>query len=207
MKDKMIDWYRDSMKTYGEDDFRSLHWGDKAGTSARFRYEQMDSEVNFEDKSVIEIGCGWGSFFDFGFVCQKYLGFDVVAEFIDSANKKYGGSIDKEFYVKDVLSLMPASYKAIRFDKFDVSISSGVAGNIGGPAYLPEKLNTMLRQMYEISHTVLVNFPSNRATNRAENVEYFSPEYVLGQALNITNNVKIIHRNKFDFLLRLDRDE
>jgi len=61
--------------------------------------------------------------------------------------------------------------------------------------------------MYVRSNTVLVNFPSNRATNRAENVEYFSPEYILGQALNITNNVKIIHKNKFDFLLKLEHDE
>ena len=146
----------------------------------------MDSEVDFSNKSIIEVGCGWGSFFDFGFTCDSYFGIDVVPEFIKIANKKYGGSIDKEFYVEDVLR---------------------VAGNIGGPAYLPEKLNTMLRKMYEISQTVLVNFPSNRATNRAENVEYFSPEYILGQALNITNNVKIIHRNRFDFLLRLDHNE
>jgi len=207
MKDKMVNWYEESVKKYGEEDFRSLNWGDKEGTSARFRYEQMDSEVDFSNKSIIEVGCGWGSFFDFGFTCDSYFGIDVVPEFIKIANKKYGGSIDKEFYVEDVLSLMHASYKTIRFNKFDVSISSGVAGNIGGPAYLPEKLNTMLRKMYEISQTVLVNFPSNRATNRAENVEYFSPEYILGQALNITNNVKIIHRNRFDFLLRLDHNE
>ena len=26
MKDKMIEWYTESIKQYGEDDFRSLHW-------------------------------------------------------------------------------------------------------------------------------------------------------------------------------------
>ena len=201
MKDKMIEWYTESIKQYGEDDFRSLHWGDKAGTSARFRYEQMDLEINFENKSVLEIGCGWGSFFDFGFACKEYLGFDVVPEFIEIANKKYGGSIDKVFRIQDISSIETIT------DRYDVSIASGVAGNIGGPAYLPEKLKDMLHNMYVRSNTVLVNFPSNRATNRAENVEYFSPEYVLGQALNVTNNVKIIHRNKFDFLLRLDHNE
>jgi len=117
------------------------------------------------------------------------------------ANKKYGGSIDKVFRIQDVSSIETIT------DKYDVSIASGVAGNIGGPAYLPEKLKSMLHNMYVRSNTVLVNFPSNRATNRAENVEYFSPEYVLSQALNITDNVKIIHRNRFDFLLRLDHNE
>ena len=207
MKTKMMDSYNESLAKHGESDFRSLNWGDTDGTSAKFRYKQMDSEVNFENKSIVEIGCGWGSFFDFGFICADYFGIDVNPKFIDIANKKYGGSIDKEFYVEDVLSLLPPSYKSIRFNKFDVSISSGVAGNIGGPAYLPDKLNTMLRKMYSISNTVLVNFPSNRATVRAEGVEYFSPEYVLSQALQITNNVKLIHLNKFDFLLRLDHNE
>lgn len=198
----MIKWYNESIKEYGENDFRSLHWGDKAGTSARFRYEQMDAEVEFEGKSVVEIGCGWGSFFDFGFTCDDYFGIDVVPEFIELARKKYGHGNGKEFYVQDVATITTG------FDnRFGVAIASGVAGNIGGPAYLTEKLNILLRKMYSMADTTLINFPSNRATNRSENVEYFSPEYVLGQALNITNNVKIIHRNKFDFLLRLDHDE
>jgi len=198
MKTKMVDSYNESLEKYGDSDFRSLNWGDKDGTSARFRYEQMDAEVSFENKSVVEIGCGWGSFFDFGFICQDYIGFDINSKFVDIANKKYGGSLDKTFYVQDIASHIDRNLK------FDVSIASGVAGNIGGPAYLPEKLNDMLRKMYSISKTVLINFPSNRATTRAAGVEYFSPEYVLGTALNITNNVKLIHRNRFDFLLRLD---
>jgi hypothetical protein len=200
-KNEMIDSYNDSLDKYGDSDFRSLNWGDKDGTSAKFRYEQMDLEVNFQSKSVLEIGSGWGSFFDFGFICQDYMGFDINPKFIDIANKKYGGSLDAYFYVQDISSLASLDIK------YDVSIASGVAGNIGGPAYLPEKLNNMLRKMYSISDTVLVNFPSNRATTRADGVEYFSPEYVLGMALNITDNIKIVHRNKFDFLLRLDHNE
>jgi cyclopropane fatty-acyl-phospholipid synthase-like methyltransferase len=201
-KNKMIESYNESLAKHGDSDFRSLNWGDTDGTSARFRYEQMDLEVNFENKSVAEIGCGWGSFFDFGFICDDYWGIDVNPNFVKIANKKYGGSIDKEFYVEDVLNMHTQSINNV-----DVAISSGVAGNIGGPAYLPEYLITMLRKMYSISNTVLVNFPSNRATVRAEGVEYFAPEYVLSQALQITNNVKLIHINKFDFLLRLDKNE
>jgi len=206
MKDKMINWYNKSLVKYGDSDFRSLNWGDITGTSARFRYEQMDIEVDFKTKSVLEVGCGWGSFFDFGFVCKEYMGWDVVSDFIDIANKKYGSSLDKSFYVKDISSI-DSPVRLGGLSRYDVSIASGVAGNIGGPAYLPEKLNYMLRMMYSCSNTVLVNFPSNRATNRSEGVEYFSPEYVLAKALEITNNVKLIHKNKFDFLIRLDHNE
>ena len=55
-----------------------------------------------------------------------------------------------------------------------------------------------------IAKKVIVNFPSNRATIRTEFVEYFSPEYVLGEAFNITENVQLIHKQKSDFLLILN---
>ena len=60
--------------------------------------------------------------------------------------------------------------------------------------------------MYKTAQTVLINFPSNRATIRSEYVEYFSPEYVLGQALNITENVQLIHKVKSDFLIILNHE-
>ena len=60
--------------------------------------------------------------------------------------------------------------------------------------------------MFNSANTVMINFPSNRATIRTEYVEYFSPEYILGQALNITDNIKLIHKNRFDFLLILTHE-
>ena len=69
MKDKMIKWYKDSFNKYGRGDYRSLTWGDKEGKSARKRYEQMSQYVDFKNSSVHEVGCGWGSFFNFGFKC------------------------------------------------------------------------------------------------------------------------------------------
>jgi len=53
----------------------------------------------------------------------------------------------------------------------------------------------------------MVNFPSNRATIRSEYVEYFAPEYIISQALNLTNNIQLIHKNRSDFLLILKHNE
>jgi len=198
MKDKMIKWYSDSLKKYGEKDFRSLAWGNEEGSSAKLRYEQMFSEYDWTDKKVFEIGCGWGSFFDFGFKSKNYYGIDVMSEFIELANKNHSNDNIK-FETKDIFDF---TYHR----KFDVAISSGVAGNRGGPAWHPSYLTEFLSKMYGAAQTVIVNFPSNRATIRTDNVEYFSPEFVLGQALNITENIKLIHKNKFDFLLRLEHE-
>ena len=189
---EIIKLYNDKLAQYGENDFRSLNWGDKEGKSAKKRYEQMNQHVDFNCR-IFEYGCGWGSFFDFGFKCQKYVGYDINEKLIDIANKKY--PLHK--WTTD---------DNVKFSTFDLFISSGVAGNRGGPAWSPNLLKDYLYKMSLIAKKVIVNFPSNRATIRSEHVEYFSPEYVLGQALTITENVQLIHKYKSDFLLILNHE-
>ena len=185
--------YNDKLTQYGEDDFRSLNWGDKEGKSAKRRYEQMSQYADFENSSIFEFGCGWGSFFDFGFKCKKYRGYDINEKLINIAEKKYPThtwTTSDHVYGRKIRT-------------FDLCISSGVAGNRGGPAWSPNLLKDYLYKMSLIAKKTIVNFPSNRATIRSEHVEYFSPEYVLGQALTITENVQLIHKYKSDFLLIL----
>ena len=64
-------------------------------------------------------------------------------------------------------------------------------------------LHKFLTKLSNISKVSLINFPSTWATIRTEMVEYFSPEQVLSQALQITQNVELIHKEKSDFLLIL----
>ena len=193
--------YNNKLKQFGENDFRSLNWGDKEGKSAKARYQQMFNEYNWTNKEVLEVGCGWGSFFDFEFTCKDYYGIDINSKLINIANKKYK-SPNINFGVEDL-----SKTKSYSNYKFDVAISSGVAGNRQGPSDNPEKLIHYLNYMFNSANIVMVNFPSNRATIRTEYVEYFSPEYVIAQALNITNNIQLIHKNQFDFLLILKHHE
>ena len=69
--------YNSKLEQFGKDDFRSLNWGDKEGKSAKARYQQMFDQYNWLDKKVLEVGCGWGSFFDFVFTCKEYYGIDI----------------------------------------------------------------------------------------------------------------------------------
>ena len=188
------DLYNNKLAQYGKDDFRSLNWGDKEGKSAKKRYEQMSQHVNFENSSIFEFGCGWGSFFDFNFKCKKYRGYDINENFIDIAKKKYP--------THTWTTSNHVSGRKIR--TFDLCISSGVAGNRGGPAWSPNLLKEYLYRMSLIAKKIIVNFPSNRATIRSEHVEYFSPEYVLGQALSLNEDIQLIHNYKSDFLLILN---
>ena len=81
--------YNDKLNQFGETDFRSLNWGDEKGKSAEKRYEQMSQYVDFNKSSVLEIGCGWGSFFDFGYKCKDYIGLDINENLLNIARKKY----------------------------------------------------------------------------------------------------------------------
>tara|TARA_R100001377_G_C3152517_1_gene96814 strand:- start:111 stop:701 length:591 start_codon:yes stop_codon:yes gene_type:complete len=195
---KINEWYDSKLEQFGEDDFRSLNWGDKEGKSAKARYQQMFKQYNWSDKNILEVGCGWGSFFDFGFKCNYYYGVDINPKLIDIANKKHK---NKVFKTEDISKLTSIN------SGFDIAISSGVAGNRQGPADTPHKLIHYLNFMFNSANTVMINFPSNRATIRSEYVEYFSPEYIVSQALILTNNVQLIHKNQSDFLLILEHNE
>ena len=194
-QERMLKCYDDSLQKYGPNDFRSLTWGTHDGNSAKGRYLQMNDIVSFQDKSIIEFGCGWGSFFDFGFTCNKYLGIDINEDFIKLATSKYP---EHTFIASDILN--ESSY-----GKFDIAISSGVAGNQGGPADHPIKLRNYLQKMLAHANVVLVNFPSTWATIRTTNIEYFSPSSTLEIALSITNNVQLHHKDRSDFLLILSK--
>ena len=197
---KINEWYDSKLEQFGENDFRSLNWGDKEGKSAKARYQQMFEEYDWSDKKILEIGCGWGSFFDFGFKCDYYHGIDINPLLIDIANKKYK---NYDFTTEDISN---HQLKSVSLN-YDVAISSGVAGNRQGPADTPGKLMYYLNFMFNSANTVIVNFPSNRATIRSEYVEYFAPEYIISQALNLTNNIQLIHKNQSDFLLILKHNE
>ena len=190
------EFYNNKLSQFGENDYRSLNWGDKEGKSAKARYQQMFEHYNWSNKRILEVGCGWGSFFNFNFKCNFYYGIDINLDLIKLANKKYKDT-SRIFRELDI-----SEHKSID-SRFDVAISSGVAGNRQGPADTPDKLMHYLSFMFNSANTVMINFPSNRATIRSEYVEYFAPEYIISQAFNLTNNIQLIHKDQSDFLLIL----
>lgn len=200
---KINEWYNSKLEQFGENDYRSLNWGDKEGKSAKARYQQMFEHYDWSNKRILEVGCGWGSFFDFNFKCDYYHGIDINPKLINIAIDKFicPKCTNIKFKTSDIFK-----YNSIN-SNFDIAISSGVAGNRQGPADTPGKLMHYLSFMFNSANTVMINFPSNRATIRSEYVEYFAPEYIISQALNLTNNIQLIHKNRSDFLLILKHNE
>ena len=122
---KINEWYDSKLEQFGENDFRSLNWGDKEGKSAKARYQQMFEQYDWSDKKILEIGCGWGSFFDFGFKCDYYHGIDINPLLIDIANKKYK---NYDFTTEDIsnhqLKSVSLNYD-VDMDFFKTKLSTG----------------------------------------------------------------------------------
>lgn len=194
-KQQMLDWYNDSLDKYGDSDYRALTWGDAEGRSAAYRYKIIDSIVSLNDRSVLEVGCGWGSIFDFGFNPEDYLGLDINKALIEIAQNKYE---DKRF-INAELSNYSSS------NKYDVCIASGVAGNRGGPTWHPDLLDSFLDDALRCADLVVINFPSIWANIRSEHVEYFAPEQVFAAAVRKNRNVQLHHFENFDFFLTIGK--
>lgn len=69
---------------------RSLRW--KSEKAAKLRYEQFMKDLDFEGKSILDVGCGFGDIIPFIQAKTEtftYTGYDLVPEFISIAKEKY----------------------------------------------------------------------------------------------------------------------
>ncbi|MFC1626019.1 class I SAM-dependent methyltransferase [Patescibacteria group bacterium] len=109
------DGYKESFEKYGVDP-RSLKW--RSLKAAQQRYKEIISLVDFEGKSVLDVGCGFGDITKFITVRTSnfsYLGVDRMDEFIKVARKKHPRY---RFVVTDY-------FKKPLSEKFDVVIANG----------------------------------------------------------------------------------
>lgn len=81
--------YQSSYRNYGIDP-RALKWHSKK--AARQRYKQIVADIDFNKKSILDVGCGFGDIIPY--ITNKsdissYTGIDFVPEFVKEAKKLY----------------------------------------------------------------------------------------------------------------------
>lgn len=185
----IIDEYNKNFEKYGKNDFKTLFWNSE--NSAIIRYNLMNSYCEFNNKNILEVGCGFGSFFKLNYKCKNYTGIDVNLNLINSAKKEFP---NYNFYNKSLEDFETE-------ETYDLSICSGVFANRYIPLNFYNNIKDSLFKLYSKSNIVMVNFPSIYADVREPNIEFYSPELILSIALSISPNVIIDHRIKSDFLL------
>ena len=189
-----ISGYQKSFNKYGED-VRSLQWKDSK--SAEIRYKQIVKDIDFNGKTILDVGCGFGDLIPF--ISAKtsnfdYTGIDITPEFVDIAIKKYP---DQKFLKGDYFA-NPLS------QKFDVVITSGTLNFVTDDPY--SRRGQMIKTMWEWADSAVIfnmagGYPQPKAGKRvfyADTLRILEFCYKLTPKLILRNNY---HKKDFTVIL------
>ena len=140
----MVKRYSDRYNKLGYD-VKTLGWGSKAQQYHRFE-NVLNSGLDLENKSILDIGCGFGDFFTFlknkNINFSHYNGADINSDLINEAKNVHKHNKDCHFSVYDIVN------------------DSGIISNCVDIAYLIGVLNLNLKNEvnnYDYSFKVIKN--------------------------------------------------
>lgn len=187
-------FYQEKFEKYG-DNSKSLLWADRGASHQRFR--QFWAEIDFNNKKVLDVGCGFGELGNFLIKRYKnvnYLGVDIVPEFITLGKKKY-----------PKLDLRVADYLGDKIDgNHDVVIASGILNsniddNMGFRKTAIKKLFSLTKNILAFNMLGLYPQPENKDDS---NVWYANSLEILKYCLSLTRRVILrAHYNPKDFTI------
>ena len=110
-------YYMSNMDKYGNGDPRVL-W--REPDLQKKRFTKQSELLNFNNKSILDVGCGYGDFYVHLLKCNmnpaSYTGIDLVEEHCKVAMKKLPSSIN----------VIHGDFLKVELTRFDISVLSGV---------------------------------------------------------------------------------
>jgi ubiquinone/menaquinone biosynthesis C-methylase UbiE len=192
---KTVSFYDTRFKKLGPV-VQSVGWSNKADQYKRF--DLLFNNSDLTGKSILDVGCGLGDLVEYletrGIRDYVYIGIDISREFINFAELKYGNQ-NVSFHVEDVLSLNNLSA--------DVVLASGAFSfrQLGMKKYVEKAIE----KMYSISNDFCsANFLSSETDYKLKKNQYYTPSWVLKQALSLSGNVELKYgspRNEFTIVI------
>ena len=179
--------FAEAFQKYG-DDVRSCLWG----TRQTERWEELTNVAQLDGASVLEIGCGIGSFYEYciqvkGMKHMAYKGIDLVPDMIDLAKQKYPAA---EFEMCNILEQ--------KLEKaYDYVILCGVF-NI---ATKTEEMEKILSEAFlYCKKGMAFNFISTYVNFKSEDMSYHNPQEIFTFCVEkLSRKVKMNHHyNKCD---------
>ncbi|MBU1191894.1 MAG: class I SAM-dependent methyltransferase [Gammaproteobacteria bacterium] len=181
--------YQTRFTQHGESHL-TLGWGSREQQA--YRFSQLLYCADFTNRSVLDIGCGFGDLL--GYLHQRniplkhYVGIDVNPEFIRVAAETYP---EAEFHAVSLTSLTDAALSC------DLVVMLGLLNfrqqALDNPSYAWE----MVRRAYALSQEALLcDFLSSQREQNyppEDFVYYYDPAFVLELGLECTPNVQLKH--------------
>lgn len=188
--------YQRALRRYGISP-KALKWHSKKAAAQRYR--QITADIDFRDKSVLDIGCGFGDIIPY--ISEKtkdfeYTGIDRLPEFIREAKRRYP---KQKFIVGDFFKKPPK-------EDFDIVICCGalnanVKDNLGSR-------ERAIKEMFKQAKQVLVfnmagRYPQPKTSSRS-NVWFADPLKILEFCLGLTAKVVLrTHYHSRDFTVAM----
>lgn len=167
---------------------KSLQWNNY--TSASSRYRELVTDLDFSDRHILDVGCGFGDLLPFIRAKTRnfhYTGVDRQPEFVAEAQKRYP---DYDFIEGDYLT-KPSK------QKYDIIMCSGVL-NAKREDYLDFRKEAVTLLFSRAKEAAAFNMaghfpqPENKASS---NIFYANAQTILDHCFTLTN--KIIFRQSY----------
>src|SRR4030042_3445697 len=175
------DSYLRRFRKYGVDP-RTLKW--QSQKAAEQRYLEITTLTDFNGKSVLDVGCGFGDLV--AFINSKtenfsYTGIDLINEFILAARKKYPGfSFVMGDYFSDPLE-----------EKFDIVVANGsLNSNVpDNYAFRKKAIKTMFDHARQAVIFNMAGGFAPKETARGSNVFFADASKIGGVLQSLTSSV------------------
>lgn len=200
-RQETIERYSSRYRKYGYSP-KSLGW-DKGKQDVRFNV--LTSQYDFSDKSVLDIGCGFG---DLNKTLREkygnnysYLGVDLVPDLINEAQRHYAGTR---------IDFRSGDFLALGFEeKFDFVVASGIFNHRLSGANNYELIDATIAKAFALARDgIAMDFLSDKVDYPLEHTFHSAPEKILAMAYKYSRNV--ILRNDympFEFALFIFTDD
>jgi SAM-dependent methyltransferase len=172
--------YKKSYKKFGRD-LKSLKW--KNEKAAEKRYKELTSNLDFNNKTILDVGCGFGNIIPFIKIKTKsftYTGIDIVPEFIKEAKSTYSEYEFKIFdFTKDEIN-----------QNYDIILASGSL-NSNRDNNLKWRINIIKKLFAKCNYALTFNMAGDlgETNKKKNNIWYANPLEILKYCLTLTKKI------------------
>ncbi|MGB0983041.1 MAG: methyltransferase type 11 [Saprospiraceae bacterium] len=191
----MIERYSNRYKKLGRN-IKTLGWG--SVEQQLYRFEQtLQTGVDFSDKRILDIGCGFGDYYDYitaqrKIEIQSYQGYDLNDDLINAAQQEYINDSKSAFQVSNILE------KKVEEPVADIGVMLGVLNlnfkeEYDNYAY-SKKIITNAFSL--VKDYLIVDFLSTNLDSsypKEDFIFYHNPAQMLEFAFSLSENVSLKH--------------
>ncbi|MDX2223964.1 MAG: class I SAM-dependent methyltransferase [Rhodospirillaceae bacterium] len=200
-KSKVIHRYADRFAQHGYSE-KALGWGEKG--RQLFRYRILAKYWDLTGKTVLDVGAGFGDFYKITRErgAARYIGLELMPEFVAKGRELYGANGDFELREHDiaVAGALPANDLVFISGLFNFKLETGE-----NYAFIED---TLRKCFASCAFGVSANFVTDRVDFRDPVMFYADPSAILAIALKLTRKVALLQDYfPFEYTVHLSKDD